>query len=77
MERAVLQFRITSTYIPDFSTSPCLFPVALIADVAVVNKIVYIRLEGQRMVGIVKEAITYQRADCGITAHKSLPCWDV
>jgi hypothetical protein len=59
MERAVLQFRNTSTYITDFSTSPCLFPAALrpIVDVAVVNRTDYIRLEGQRMVGIVKDAV--------------------
>jgi hypothetical protein len=63
LERAVLQFRNTSPYITDFSTSPCLFPVALrpIADVAVVYKSDYIRLEGQRMVKIVTDAVT-QRA---------------
>jgi hypothetical protein len=60
MKRAVLQFRDTSTYITDFFTSPCLFPAALrpIVDVAVVNRTNYIRLEGQRMVGIVKDAVT-------------------
>ena len=61
-ERIELQFHRTSNYITDFSTSPCLFPLAIrpIVDVAVVNRSNYIWLEGQRMVGIVKAAVTRQ-----------------
>ena len=64
VERAVQQFKATSTYVTDFSTSPCLFPIAPqpIVDVAVVNKDDYIRLEGQRMVGKVKDAVAHQKA---------------
>jgi len=59
----VIQFRKASNYITDFSTSPCLFPVAIrpIVDVAVVNRTNYIWLEGQRMVGMVKDTVTRQR----------------
>jgi len=64
VERAVQQFKAKSTYITDFSTSPCLFPAALqpIVDVAVVNKTDFIRLEAQRMVGKVKDAVLLQKA---------------
>ena len=77
VERAVQQFKATSTYITDFSTSHCLFPVALqpIVDVAVVNKDDYIRLEGQQMVGKVKDAVTHQKAaqqqQRELTRHKN------
>jgi hypothetical protein len=60
LERAVLQYRNINPYITNFSTSPCLFPAALrpIVDVAVVNKTDNIRLEGQRMLKIVANALT-------------------
>jgi len=65
-EKTVIQFRNTSNYITDFSTSPCLFPAAIrpIVDLAVVNRTNYIWLEGQRMVGMVgmvKDAVTRRR----------------
>jgi len=64
VERAVHQFKAESSYITDFSSSPCLFPAALrpIADVAVVNRTDFIRLEGQRMVGKVKDAVLLHKA---------------
>jgi hypothetical protein len=60
LEREVLQFRNINPYITDFSTSSCLFPAALrpIVDMAVVSKTDCIRLEGQRMVKIVADALT-------------------
>jgi hypothetical protein len=64
VEGAVRQFKAESSYITDFSSSPCLFPAALrpIADVAVVNRTDFIRLEGQRMVGKVKDAVLLHKA---------------